>query len=214
MHHQQQPYPFSPHRSSAFTSHGIHHLINGGAPPSASPSPYAAPPASFFPHQHHSPAATTTTGIEYDYPDPQLFPSSSSSSMVARSTSSEPGAGDDEPVTPEPLHASPYGPADHAIPTSMVDGQGQYYTATGEAHGLPMTGYHQHSHSAYLHHQTAMPPVVGVYDDNMEAVESFQGWGAASVTGLGGFGVHGLPEVNQDGMGVCAEQNGYHGAGY
>ncbi|KAK4097453.1 hypothetical protein N658DRAFT_510395 [Parathielavia hyrcaniae] len=216
--HQQQAYLFSPHRSSSYTSHGMHQhgqlLMHNGPVSSGSPSHYTPPPpptASFFPQQHqqqqqqHSPAST---GLEYDYPNPQLFPpgpSSSSSMSMVRSTSSEPGAGDDEPITPEPLHAVPYATAVAGDMDGLVDGtQGHQYYASAGYHVY----FHPHSQSAATAAATAtVPAVVGVYDDSMEGVESFHGWGGPS-TGVLPPGAAEVMSHEMDGMAVCGHGGG------
>ncbi|KAK4129791.1 hypothetical protein N657DRAFT_93247 [Parathielavia appendiculata] len=216
MRQQQQSYLLSPHRSSPYISHGIHqhHLVINNPVSSVSPAPHTAPP-SFFPRQHYnSPTNTTNTGIEYDYPDPQLFPpgTSSSSMSMVRSTSSEPCAADNEPVTPESLHAVPY--------AAKVGGDGGLMMDGGQGDQYHYTGYHAYFHP---HHQqnaaaaavTVLPQVVGVYDDDsMEGVvgplHHHPGWvGSTTTTGVLPVGVNEMVvKQEMDGMAVCGGGGG------
>ncbi|KAK4038987.1 hypothetical protein C8A01DRAFT_37037 [Parachaetomium inaequale] len=199
--HLQQHYPFSHAAATARGSPYIHHLIND--------------PSSYF---HHSPPQTQphtnaeTAGLEYDYPDPQLFPSSSSSStapvpQLARAAS-EPGASstlDNEPVTPEPYHHS-------ALP----------YRSAHHGHG------HGHAHEAMLlppgvSAAAELPfptyttvPVPGVYEEvvgvdqyhhhqqqQQQQQHQIQGWGG--MPGMEGMG-HGHGQCGDMDEGVYGHQ--------
>ncbi|EAQ93813.1 hypothetical protein CHGG_02048 [Chaetomium globosum CBS 148.51] len=146
---QHYHFPPSPHQQSA-TRGPFLHLIND---PSLSPSPYGGP-TSFF---HHSPTvqapsmdrASSGTELNYNYPDPQLFPSHTSPALTTTTmarASSDPGTALNEPVTPEPLpllhhHHSPYG---QLLPDLRGSAGGVVSPPPGNYHHH----HHHHSHSA------------------------------------------------------------------
>ncbi|KAH6853184.1 hypothetical protein B0I37DRAFT_1791 [Chaetomium sp. MPI-CAGE-AT-0009] len=210
---QHYQFPPSPHHHNAARGPFLHHLINDHS-------------SSSF---HHSPPQTQSmdrsnsgTGLDYDYPDPQLFPNTSSAAApttMAR-TASEPGAALDEPVTPEPLpllHHSPYG---QLLGGAVSPPPGHYHHG-GHPNGLPFA-----SPAAY--------PLPEVYGDAMDTDggayahhlhhqqqqhhhhQQVQGWvAAAAAAAAAGNGV-GVGVVGLEGMGPCGEEGvavaaGYHG---
>ncbi|KAK3299805.1 uncharacterized protein B0H64DRAFT_369138 [Chaetomium fimeti] len=216
---QHYQFPPSPHHHNAARGPFIHHLMND---PSSSPSPYGGP-TSFF---HQSPTETqsmertgSNTGLNYDYPEPQLFPNTSASAptIMARA-SSEPGAALDEPVTPEPLplfHHSPYGQLLGGGPVSPPPGSYHHHSHHhhqhaashgGETHGLPFApntaayplalpevygDAMDTDGGAYAHHN----PHHHLHHHHHQQQQQIQGWVTATAGGV----------VSLEGMGPCGE---------
>ena len=224
---QHYHFPLSPHDQSATRDPFVHHPIND---PSSSPSPYGGPP-SFF---HHSPTQTqnmdrTTSGagLNYNYPDPHLFPantSSASTPAIMARASSEPGTTLDEPVTPEPMSLMHHSPYDQLVPDLRGTAGGvvspppgnyhshHHHTAShgGETHGLPFaapTGYPVPLPEGYgdtmdtdgdaYHHQQQQ------HLHLLHHQQQVQGWVSAA------DGVVGL-----EGIGPCGEEGVSVPAGY
>jgi hypothetical protein len=223
---QQYHFPLSPHHHSATRGPFIHHPLND---PSSSPSPYGGP-TSFFhqsPTQTHNMDRTTSgTGLNYNYPDPQLFPpntSSASTPATMARASSEPGATLDEPVTPEPmplLHHSPYnqllpdlrgttGGVVSPPPGSYHSHHHHIASHGGEIHGLPFaapTGYPIPLPEEY---GDAMDTDGGAYHQQQQQLhhhhhqQQIHGW-VSTASGV----------VGLEGMGPCGEEGVSVPAGY
>lgn len=226
---QHYQFPLSPHHHSGTGAPFIHHPINDL---SSSPSPYGGP-TSFF---HHSPTQTqnmdrTTSGasVNYNYPDPQLFPANTSSASTPATmarAASEPGAALDEPVTPDPMplmHHSPYG---QLLPDLRGTGGGvaspppgsyhshHHHTAShgGETHNLPFAAPAGYPISLPEAYGDAMETDGGAYDHQPQQFhlhrlhhhqQQVQGWVAVA----GGV-------VDLEAMGPCGEEVVSVPAGY
>ena len=162
-HHLRQPHYYHPSAGTAAPPFLHHRLLSDPSPSGYAPPPSTATTSPYSPFFHHptldsTTTTSSTTGLEYDYPSPLLYPSVPGTSMSARAASE---ATVDEPLTPEPpLHATPipvsYGGG--AEPQQQQQQQQQQY-GSYPATAYPLHGVYdeldavQHQHQQHRPHQ-------------------------------------------------------------
>ena len=185
-HHQQQQH--HPHQPL------LHHLVND-------PSSYTFyHPTAATSHGHVVDMTTpNSSDMEYDYPDPQLFPhhhhqqQQQQHHTMGRASSE---SAIDEPVTPEP----PYGEEAGLMLPHLRGGESSHPHSHSHSHSLSHSHSHSHSlshsHSHHQHHPGHGAPlssyplqgVVGVYDEVVDRYGWPVGGGGMALVGVEGTG--------------------------